>query len=53
MKLLDTVKMMNSEDFKERFRAEYLQLIIRISSFDKTLSDYRKKRSKNLKLNVL
>ena len=42
MKLMDTIKMMNSEDFKERFRAEYFQLQNRIESFDKTLSDYRK-----------
>jgi len=30
MKLKDTVEMMNSEDFKERFRAEYYQLLIRL-----------------------
>lgn len=42
MKLSDTIKMMNSDDYKERFRAEYFQLQNRISSFDKTLSDYRK-----------
>lgn len=26
MKLKDTVEMMNSTDYKERFKAEYLQL---------------------------
>lgn len=30
MKLKDTVEMMNSEDFKERFKAEYYQLLIRL-----------------------
>lgn len=29
MELSDTVKMMNSEDYKERFRAEYFQTVIR------------------------
>ena len=29
MELNDTVKMMNSEDYKERFRAEYCQTVIR------------------------
>lgn len=31
MQLKDTVKMMNSEDFKERFRVEYFQLKIRMN----------------------
>lgn len=29
MELRDTVEMMNSEDYKERFRAEYFQTMIR------------------------
>ena len=29
MQLKDTVEMMNSEDYKERFKAEYYQLLIR------------------------
>lgn len=29
MKLADTVEMMNSSDYKERFKAEYAQLAIR------------------------
>ncbi len=29
MELRDTVDMMNSEDYKERFRAEYYQTVIR------------------------
>lgn len=29
MRLRDTVTMMNSDDYKERFRAEYAQLVIR------------------------
>ena len=30
MQLKDTIEMMNSEDFKERFKAEYYQLLIRL-----------------------
>ena len=30
MQLKDTVEMMTSEDFKERFKAEYYQLLIRL-----------------------
>lgn len=29
MKLNETVEMMNSEDYKQRFKAEYTQLVIR------------------------
>ena len=29
MELSDTIEMMNSEDYKERFRAEYCQTVIR------------------------
>lgn len=29
MTLKDTVEMMNSSDYKERFRAEYQQVVIR------------------------
>ena len=29
MELKETVKMMNSEDYKERFKAEYQQVVIR------------------------
>ena len=32
MQLKDTVEMLNSEDFKERFKAEYYQLLIRLDS---------------------
>lgn len=42
MKLSDTVTMMNSSDFKERFRAEYFQLKNRIEGLDKMLDGYRK-----------
>ena len=42
MKLADTVTMMNSTDFKERFRAEYFQLQNRIEGLDKMLDGYRK-----------
>ena len=32
MQLKDTVEMMTSEDFKERFKAEYYQLLNRLNS---------------------
>lgn len=32
MDLIDTIELMSSEDYKDRFRAEYYQLVIR---FDK------------------
>ena len=42
MKLSETVTMMNSTDYKERFRAEYFQLKNRIEGLDKMLDGYRK-----------
>ena len=30
MELKDTVEMMNSKDYKERFKAEYFQLLLRL-----------------------
>lgn len=41
MKLQETIKMMNSEDYKEIFIAEYFQLVNRIEGLDKMLVDYR------------
>ena len=41
MTLNDTVEMMLSEDYKERFLAEYLQLIIRMSSLNNMLREYK------------
>jgi hypothetical protein len=34
MELKDTVELMNSEDYKERFKAEYLQAKIRYDKLD-------------------
>lgn len=34
MELKDTVELMNSEDYKERFKAEYLQAKIRYNKLD-------------------
>lgn len=34
MELKDTVELMNSKDYKERFKAEYLQAIIRYDKLD-------------------
>jgi hypothetical protein len=42
MKLSDTIDMMNSKDFKERFRAEYFQLVNRIDGLGAMLIKYRK-----------
>ena len=42
MKLKDTVELMNSPDYKDRFKAEYLQLKIRIKSLSEMLSEYKK-----------
>lgn len=41
MKLDETVKMMNSQDFKERFKAEYLQLKIRMEGLSNMLKKYK------------
>lgn len=41
MKLADTVEMMNSVDYKERFRGEWLQLRIRMSGLGNMLEQYK------------
>ena len=41
MKLNNTIEMMNSDDFKERFRAEYFQLKIRIEGLTIMLANYK------------
>lgn len=38
MKLNETVEMMNSADYKERFKAEYYQLKIRVCGLQNMLS---------------
>ena len=40
MQLKDTVEMMTSEDFKERFKAEYYQLLIRLNSLTSMLINW-------------
>lgn len=40
MELRDTVEMMNSEDFKDRFKAEYHQVQIRYKKLCKMLDDW-------------
>lgn len=42
MQLAETVEMMNSKNFKERFRAEYFQLDNRINGLSTMLDKYRK-----------
>lgn len=41
MKLADTVEMMTSEDYKERFKAEYYQLKLRAEGLEKMLEKYK------------
>lgn len=41
MNLCETVEMMNSTDYKERFKAEYLQLRIRMNGLGAMLKKYR------------
>jgi hypothetical protein len=40
MELKDTIAMMNSEDYKERFKAEYLQTKIRYEKLHKMCIKY-------------
>lgn len=40
MQLKDTVEMMNSEDFKERFKAEYYQLLLRLDALTSMLIEW-------------
>ena len=42
MELKDTMDLMQSKDFKERFRAEYFQLKIRMTGLKNMLDKYRK-----------
>lgn len=41
MELKETVQMMNSENYKERFRAEYLQLKVRMTGLSNMLKKYK------------
>lgn len=41
MKLEDTVDLMNSEDYKDRFKAEYFQTKIRYDKLDKMLIKHK------------
>ena len=42
MKLKDTVEMMNSNDYKERFKAEYAQVVIRYKKIKNMLDKWDK-----------
>lgn len=42
MQLIDTINLMDSDDFKDRFRAEYFQLDNRINGLYTMLEKYRK-----------
>lgn len=42
MKLNETVEMMNSTEYKERFKGEYAQLLIRIDGLSVMLRKYKK-----------
>lgn len=41
MGLKDTIEMMNSPDYKERFKAEYVQTSIRLGKLDAMLFKYK------------
>ena len=41
MKLIETVEMMTGADYKERFKAEYLQLNIRMKGLSNMLEKYK------------
>ena len=41
MKLQDTIELMSSDDYSERFKAEFLQLQIRIGKLERMLKGYR------------
>lgn len=41
MELKETIDMMNSADYKERFRAEYYQLVIRKEKLEAMLAKYK------------
>ena len=41
MQLKDTIEMMTSEDFKERFKAEYYQLLFRLDSLTCMLNKWK------------
>lgn len=40
MQLKDTVQMMNSKDYKERFKAEYYQLLLRLDALTDMLIEW-------------
>lgn len=41
MNLNETIEMMNSNEYKERFKAEYLQLKIRMNGLNAMLKKYK------------
>lgn len=58
MELNDTIKLMNSTDYRDRFKAEYYQVKIRhdklgamLKKYDKNELDFKPKCSYNLLLN--
>ena len=42
MKLIDTVPLMNSEDYKDRFKAEYYQVFVRFVKLKAVLEKWDK-----------
>ena len=42
MRLSDTVELMNSNDYKKRFKAEYFQLLTRCESLEKMIDKYER-----------
>ena len=46
LQLIDTIDLMTSKDYKERLKAEFMQLEIRTDKLGKMLSDWRQGKLK-------
>lgn len=53
IELKDTVELMNSDDFRDRFKAEYIQLLIRTLKLQNMLVDYGKDFEPNCSYDML
>lgn len=53
IELKDTIELMNSEDWKDRFKAEYIQLLIRTLNLQHMLVNYGKDFEPNCSYDIL
>lgn len=53
IELKDTVELMNSDDFRDRFKAEYIQLLIRTLKLQNMLVNYGKDFKPNCSYGML